>query len=45
MIAALWGVFIWKEFKSAPAGTNKQLALMFVFYVVGLSLLIIAKTI
>ncbi len=45
MIAALWGVFIWKEFKSAPAGTNKQLALMFVFYVVGLSLLIIAKTV
>jgi glucose uptake protein len=43
MIAALWGVFIWKEFKSAPAGTNKQLALMFVFYIVGLSLLIIAK--
>ena len=43
MIAALWGVFIWKEFKSAPAGTNKQLALMFVFSIVGLSLLIIAK--
>ena len=25
MIAALWGVFIWKEFKAAPAGTNKLL--------------------
>jgi glucose uptake protein len=23
MIAAFWGVFIWKEFKQAPAGTNK----------------------
>jgi len=43
MIAAFWGVFIWKEFKSAPAGTNKQLALMFAFYIVGLALLIIAK--
>ena len=43
MIAAFWGVFIWKEFKSAPAGTNKQLALMFAFYIVGLTLLIIAK--
>lgn len=43
MIAAFWGVFIWKEFKSAPAGTNKQLALMFAFYIVGLTLLITAK--
>jgi len=43
MIAAFWGVFIWKEFKSAPPGTNKQLALMFAFYIVGLALLITAK--
>jgi glucose uptake protein len=43
MIAAIWGVFIWKEFKSAPAGTNKLLALMFVFYVVGLGLIITAN--
>ena len=43
MIAALWGVFIWREFKSAPAGTNKLLALMFAFYAVGLCLLIGAK--
>jgi glucose uptake protein len=43
MIAAFWGMFIWKEFRSAPAGTNRQLALMFAFYIVGLALLIIAK--
>jgi glucose uptake protein len=43
MIAAFWGVFIWKEFESAPAGTNKLLALMFVFYVVGLALVITAR--
>lgn len=43
MIAAFWGVFIWKEFKSAPPDTNKQLALMFAFYIVGLTLLITAK--
>lgn len=43
MIAACWGVFIWKEFKSAPADTNKLLTLMFAFYIVGLALLIIAK--
>lgn len=43
MIAALWGVFIWKEFKSAPAGTNKLLALMFACYIVGLGLIITAR--
>jgi len=43
MIAACWGVFIWKEFKSAPADTNKLLTLMFAFYVIGLALLIIAR--
>ncbi len=43
MIAALWGVFIWKEFKSAPAGTNKLLALMFIFFIVGLILVITAR--
>ena len=45
MVAAFWGVFIWKEFKSAPAQTNKLLALMFVFYAIGLALLITAKII
>jgi len=43
MIAAFWGVFIWKEFKDAPAETNKLLTLMFVSYIVGLSLVIIAR--
>jgi glucose uptake protein len=42
MVAAFWGVFIWKEFKSAPAGTNKLIALMFIFYIVGLGLIIAA---
>ena len=45
MVAALWGVFIWKEFKSAPAGTNKLLNLMFVFYAIGLGLIIAARII
>jgi len=43
MVAALWGVFIWKEFKAAPKGTEKLLGLMFVFYAIGLALIIIAK--
>jgi glucose uptake protein len=43
MVAAFWGVFIWKEFKKAPAGTTSLLALMFVFYFIGLTLLIVAR--
>jgi glucose uptake protein len=42
MVAALWGVFVWKEFKEAPQGTNALLALMFVFYAGGLGLIIAA---
>jgi glucose uptake protein len=44
MVAAFWGVFIWKEFKEAAPGTDKLLWAMFLFYLLGLSLLIIAKT-
>ncbi len=43
LIAALWGVFIWKEFKNPPVGTNKLLALMFIFFIVGLWLIIISR--
>ena len=43
MIAAFWGVFIWKEFKSAPKGTNPLLSLMFLFYLLGLILIIVAR--
>ncbi|HTQ66730.1 MAG TPA: GRP family sugar transporter [Puia sp.] len=43
MIAVIWGIFIWKEFGSAPKSANKLLAIMFVFYLLGLSLLVIAK--
>lgn len=43
MIGALWGVFIWREFKSAPRGTGGLLAAMFVFYLIGLAVLILSK--
>jgi len=42
LVAALWGVFIWKEFKSAPKGTNGLLLLMFVCFIAGLWMLILA---
>ena len=35
LVAALWGVFIWKEFRGAPAGTNRLLTLMFASFIVG----------
>jgi glucose uptake protein len=43
LVAALWGVFIWKEFKNAPAGTSRLLALMFLSFVVGLTLIVAAR--
>ncbi|AZQ63718.1 multidrug DMT transporter permease [Flammeovirga pectinis] len=43
MIAAFWGVVIWKEFKEAPKGTNKLLNLMFLLFIVGLGLVVYSK--
>jgi glucose uptake protein len=42
LVAALWGVFVWKEFKNAPPGTNRYITAMFVFFIAGLGLLIYA---
>jgi glucose uptake protein len=39
-VAALWGVFIWKEFKGATGTVNKMIAAMFLLFVVGLGLVI-----
>jgi glucose uptake protein len=41
LVAALWGVFIWKEFKGSK-GTNGLLTAMFVLFFVGIGLLIVA---
>ena len=43
MVAAAWGVFIWKEFKEAPKGTNNLLTMMFCFFILGLSLIIFSR--
>ncbi|MEM7656486.1 MAG: multidrug DMT transporter permease [Bacteroidota bacterium] len=43
MVAAIWGVFIWKEFASAPKGTNRLINLMFVCFIVGLGLIIYSR--
>lgn len=40
MVAAFWGVFIWKEFKDTPAGTSPLIAAMFACFFVGLGMII-----
>lgn len=42
-IAALWGIFIWKEFKGSSPFVSRLLVLMLGFYLVGLSLLVWAR--
>ncbi len=43
MVAAMWGVFVWKEFKAAPKGTHVLLVLMFLFFLLGLSMIILSR--
>ena len=40
LVAALWGVFIWKEFKNSPKGTNALIGAMFLFFIAGLGFII-----
>ncbi len=42
LIAALWGVFIWKEFKGASKSTNLMLAVMFILFLAGIISIIYA---
>ena len=42
MIAAFWGVFIWKEFKGADRKTGYLLALMFALFIIGLAVIVVA---
>ena len=44
LVAALWGVFIWREFSNAPRGTNSLIAAMFFFFIAGLGCIIYAGT-
>jgi glucose uptake protein len=43
VIAALWGIYVWKEFDKAPAGTKTLLNFMLLFYIAGLALIIFSK--
>lgn len=39
LIAALWGVFVWHEFRDAPAGTGRLIVAMFAAYAIGIVLI------
>ena len=45
LVAALWGVFVWKEFAGANAATNRLIALMLAAYAVGLVLIGLATVV
>ena len=42
MVAALWGVFIWKEFKGGGRSVGWLLGTMFLFFVAGLGMIILS---
>jgi glucose uptake protein len=44
MVAAFWGVFIWKEFRSAPRGTAGLITAMFACFLTGLAVIVMART-
>ena len=43
VVAMIWGVLIWKEFKGAPKGTNKFLLAMFLLFIAALVLISMAN--
>ncbi len=43
VIAAIWGIFIWKEFRHAPSGTSVILSGMLLCYLIGLGFIIAAR--
>jgi glucose uptake protein len=43
MVAAAWGVYIWKEFKDADKKTKRLIPYMFISFIIGLSLIILAR--
>lgn len=42
MVAAIWGVFIWREFRGASVAVGRLLAFMFVLFLGGLTLIVAA---
>jgi glucose uptake protein len=43
VVAAIWGIYVWKEFDKATKGTKSMLNIMLLLYIIGLALIIISK--
>lgn len=43
VVAAIWGIYIWKEFDQAPKGTKSMLNIMLLLYIAGLAMIILSK--
>lgn len=43
VVAAIWGIYVWKEFENAPKGTQSLLNIMLLLYIAGLVMIIISK--
>lgn len=43
VVAALWGIYVWKEFDKAPGGTKSLLNTMLLLYITGLAMIILSK--
>ncbi len=45
MVSAIWGVFVWKEFRGADTSTRRYLGLMFVLFILGLASIALAPVV
>ena len=43
VVAAIWGIYVWKEFDKAPTGTKPLLHVMLLLYIIGLGMIIVSK--
>jgi Putative glucose uptake permease len=43
VVAMIWGVFVWKEFKGAPKQANALITAMFVLFILGLVLITLSN--
>ncbi|MEY2705957.1 MAG: putative sugar permease [Bacteroidota bacterium] len=43
LVAAFWGVYIWKEFKDLPPSKHILLRLMFLLFILGIGLIVYSK--
>jgi glucose uptake protein len=43
VVAAIWGIYIWREFEDAPRGIPSVLRIMLLLYILGLIAIILAR--